>query len=99
MVTQKAKLAKPVFYILTNPKGEPLTDTISATCEDCWGAGFWEVVEALGDEWRQTYWKRWKASITAAERAGYVIRKAHLTLVAPRKAPRGKKTQKRKRSA
>lgn len=99
MGTQKSKTAEPVFYILTDPKGKPLMNTVSATRDGCWERGFWAVVDAFGLKWCNTYWKRWDASISAAKRAGYVIRKARLVLAPIRPVRRGRKTAARKRSA
>ena len=97
MAIKRTKSVKPVFYILTDPKKTSLASTIGPTRDHCWEMGFWVVAEALGEDWRKKYWKRWEASIAAAERAGYTIRKAHLTLIPKRAASRDKKKVARKR--
>jgi hypothetical protein len=57
-------------WVLKGPDGTLHLGTFGFSKDDCWEKGWYVVSAALGREWEKKYWKRWDASVKAAEKHG-----------------------------
>lgn len=60
-------------WCLKMPSGALDLSSVRPTKVAVWDATFNTVAWALGEPWRQKYWKRWDASVRSAAREGFQI--------------------------
>lgn len=81
------------IYALETPEGELVPATISEYQDECWGQSFEHVAayckhngftyrKQTRFDFRELFWKKWDASLRAAERRGFKIVECELKKVA-----------------
>jgi hypothetical protein len=77
MTTRKAYLkSKHDGYVLVSKSGKYIPDTFNVVAEECWSLSFDYLYARF--KWMRPYWKQWNESILAAEKRGWVVKKARI---------------------